>query len=413
MILMINGCKKATTPTLTTNAVSDITLNSAVSGGSITSDGGEDITEKGVCWSTVADPTIADSKTSDGKGSASFSSNMVGLAEGTPYYVRAYATNSVGTSYGNQVSFTTNQVTTAIVTTTAATNLTSTTATAGGNITDAGGGTIIAKGVCWSSTSQNPTIDDNKANGSGDGSFTSTLTGLTDGTTYYYRAYATNSAGTSYGELYSFITPVTDIEGNLYKTVIIGTQVWMAENLKTTKFNDNTEIALVTSATEWGGLSTPAYCWYSNDEEYYKPLYGALYNWFAVNSGNLCPDGWHVPTDTEFGVLEISLGMTQAEVDGLSWRGTDQGAKLKNTSGWNSGENGTNTSGFSALPGGYRYHSDGAFYGQSSIGYWWSTTTTTVDETYAWYRRLDGNNNGIYKGSTIKKAGKSVRCVKD
>jgi len=143
---------------------------------------------------------------------------MVGLAEGTPYYVRAYATNSVGTAYGNPVTFTTNQVSAAVLTTTVATNITSTTATAGGNITDTGGGAISAKGVCWSSTSQNPTIDDNKANGSGDGNFTSTITGLTDGTTYYYRAYATNSVGTTYGEPFSFITPVTDIEGNLYKT---------------------------------------------------------------------------------------------------------------------------------------------------------------------------------------------------
>ena len=409
---MFQGCKKATAPELTTVAISEIGLTTAVSGGVITSDGGEDILQKGVCWSTSPSPTIADQTTNDGDGTTNYASAISGLTEKTPYYVRAYATNSVGTAYGNELTFTTNQVTGAIVTTTEVTSVTSTTAVAGGNVTDAGGGSIIA-GVCWN-TAPNPTPSINKTtDGTAAGTFTSNITGLTDGVTYYYRAYATNSTGTTYGQEYQFITPVTDIDGNLYKTVKIGTQVWMAENLKVTKFTDNTEIDYVSDNTAWSTQNSSAYCWYNNDENYFKPLYGALYNWYAVNSGSLCPDGWHVPTDEEFGIMELSLGITQAQVDALYWRGTDQGSKLKNTTGWNSGENGTNTSGFSALPSGYRYYSDGSFYGQSSLGYWWSASTTILDETIVWYRRLDGIENGIYRASTEKRAGKSVRCVKD
>jgi uncharacterized protein (TIGR02145 family) len=415
LIFMVSGCKKATVPEISTVEVTQITLNSAVSGGTITSDGGEDITEKGICWSTTASPTIADSKTSDGKGSANFASNMVGLVEGTSYYVRAYATNSVGTAYGNELTFTTNQVTGAVLSTTEAINLTSTTATAGGNITDAGGGAISARGVCWSTT-QNPTTANNKTvNGTGDGVFTSTLTGLTDGTTYYYRAYATNSTGTTYGEQYSFITPVTDIEGNLYKTVVIGTQIWMAENLKTTKYNDDTSIPEVTDNTEWVAATAGAYCWYNNDADYYKPIYGGLYNWFAAKTGKLCPTGWHVPTDAEFNTLELFLGLNPDSVDVWGWRGTDHGKQMKNSTGWSADQNGTNTSGFAALPGGYRNNTSGAFNGLDIIGYWWSSSddATNGKPEVGWYRRLEGIYNDVYKASTLKPAGKSIRCIKD
>ena len=407
-----HGCKKATVPELTTVDVTQITLNSAVSGGTIKSDGGEDITEKGVCWSTTMSPTIADSKTSDGKGSASFTSNLVGLAEGTPYYVRAYASNSVGTAYGNEVTFTTSQVTGAVLTTTEATSITPSSAATGGNVTDAGGGTVSARGVCWS-TAQNPTIADSKTtNGTGTGSFTSSLTGLDNGTVYYYRAYATNSSGTTYGQEYHFITPVADIDGNIYQTVKIGTQVWMAENLKTTKYNDDAAIPNVTDASTWASLSTDAYCWFNNDEAYAKPQLGALYNWFAIENGKLCPAGWHVPTDADFITMELSIGLPQDQIDIWNWRGTDQGKQLKNTTGWLAGENGSNTSGYSAIPSGYRYYATGGYEGQGNIFYVWSSTVPS-DVNTAIYRRLDGVQDGIYNAAALKRAGKSVRCGKD
>jgi len=409
---MFQSCKKATIPELTTVAVTEVTLNAAVSGGTITSDGGADISAKGVCWSTAANPTIADTKTTDGTGAANFTSNIVGLSEGTTYYVRAYATNEAGTAYGNELTFTTNQVTGAVLTTTEVTNVTSTTAVAGGNITDAGGGTIIEKGVCWG-TAPNPTVAgiNKTTNGPGTGLFTSNMTGLADGTVYYYRAYATNSSGTTYGQEYNFITPVTDIEGNVYQTVKIGSQVWMAENLKTTKYNDQAAIPNVTESNDWIALTADAYCWAQNDEATYKPLYGALYNWYAVATEKLCPTGWHVPTDGEFSAMEITLGMTSEQAAGTDFRGTDQGKQMKNTTGWAEGSNGTNTSGFSALPAGYRSYITGNSEGIGLITYFWSATG--LDENIAVYRRLDGDNDKVFRSGTYKKAGKSIRCVKN
>ena len=409
--IFFQGCKKPTVPELTTAAISEIGLNSAKAGGTIITDGGADITKKGVCWGTSAEPTIAGSRTSDGTGSDSFVSDIVGLEEGTTYYVRAYATNEAGTAYGNELTFTTNQVTGAILTTTAVTNVTSVSATAGGNITSAGGGTITTRGICWG-TAPNPTISGNIiSSGAGEGVFTGNLTELTDGTTYYYRAYATNSSGTTYGQELSFITPVTDIEGNMYKTVVIGSAVWMAENLRVTEFNDDGEIPHVSEAIEWIVLDGPGYCWYNNDSTYNAPLYGALYNWYAASASNICPTGWHVPTDAEFNTMEVVLGLPQADVNIWGWRGTDHGSKMKSTNGWNAGQNGTNTSGFTALPGGYRFYLDGTFQGQNTYEYWW--TTSQHDEERAWYRLLDGNNTAVYKASGDKRAGKAIRCVKD
>jgi uncharacterized protein (TIGR02145 family) len=185
----------------------------------------------------------------------------------------------------------------------------------------------------------------------------------------------------------------------------------MAENLKTTKYNDNKDIPYVTGNSAWINLTTPGYSWYDNDETVNKPNYGALYNWYTVLTGKLCPTGWHVPTDAEFNTLELFLGIPLAQIDLWGWRGTNEGANIKSETGWDAGGNGTNTSGFSALPGGYRYGANGSFMGIGVISYWWSITEDGLD--VSWYRRLDGTNSAIYKATTSKKAGKYVRCVKD
>ncbi len=292
------------------------------------------------------------------------------------------------------------------------TGITNNSAVSGGTIISDGGCDITEKGVCWNKTG-NPVIetDQKSDNGEGSDSFTSNITGLEATTTYYLRAYATNGCGTSYGEEITFSTKVADADGNMYNTIKIGNQVWMAENLKTTKYNDNTAIPLVTDNTAWTTLSTAAYSWPANNEAQYKNLYGAYYNWYAVETGKLCPTGWHVPTDADFKTLELSLGMTQVQADAIEWRGTDQGKKMKNTTGWNSGGNGTNTSGFSAMPSGYRAYLTGGSDNLGTLCYWW--TASTINQDIATYRRLDGNNDAVYRNGTYKKAGKSVRCVKD
>lgn len=189
---------QTTAPVLTTTTATNITSNTASSGGNITSDGGEPVYTRGVCWSTSENPTTSDSKTVNGTGTGTFTSSITGLLPGRVYYARAYATNSVGTGYGNQITFTTT-ATLPSITTTSLSSVTATSFVSGGNVTNDGGSDVRARGVCWS-TSPNPTIDNSKTtNGTGAGSFTSYVTGLTAGVTYYVRAYATNGVGTAYG----------------------------------------------------------------------------------------------------------------------------------------------------------------------------------------------------------------------
>ena len=190
-------------PVVQTFAVENITSYSATCGGEVTADGGADVTSRGICWSTLQNPTINDNYTNDGTGTGVFSSILTELSPNTDYYVRAYATNSIGTAYGQQTSFTTltnlPEVSTGNIT-----NITASSATCGGNVISDGGDIVTARGICWS-TSQNPMLNDSHTEeGTGTGYFSSNITGLTAGTTYYVRAYATNSAGTAYGQETSF-----------------------------------------------------------------------------------------------------------------------------------------------------------------------------------------------------------------
>lgn len=228
-VLVFSSCKSSNDPpSLTTANVTGITRSSAVSGGTITSDGGASVSSRGVCWGTTTNPTVSDNKVTQGNGNGTFTADLTSLSPNTLYYVRAFATNSEGTSYGNQVQFTTLLTSVPALTTTAASSITATTATSGGEVTDDGGEPVTVRGVCWG-IAENPTIDDTfSEDGTGTGVFESSLTELLPNTTYYIRAYATNSIGTGYGTQVTFETAQLPqganevwMDGSVYNPVTI------------------------------------------------------------------------------------------------------------------------------------------------------------------------------------------------
>jgi uncharacterized protein (TIGR02145 family) len=303
--------------------------------------------------------------------------------------------------------------------------ITNSNAKSGGNIIKDWGNLVTESGICWSS-STDPTISSNRTiDGTKTGVFLSDIIGLSPESKYYVKAYATNSEGTAYGTQKSFTTiggqssTVTDVEGNVYKTVAIGTQTWMAENLKVTKYNDMTEIQNITINSQWGNLTTGAYCWYNNDLSN-KGTFGALYNWYTVNTDKLCPIGWHVPSDAEWTTLENFL-----TTNGYNYDGTTTGNKiaksLASSSGWYSSTtigvvgntdypNFRNITGFNALPGGYRFEVDG-FQWIDLYGVWWSNTETGI--LGAITRSINFEWDYLKHFEFVKNRGFSVRCLKD
>ncbi len=303
----------------------------------------------------------------------------------------------------------------ASITTTAATSITEITAVSGGNISNDGGSLITQRGVCYSTSPSPTTANTTIISGSGTGTFTSNLTGLTANTTYYVRAYATNSAGTAYGNEVSFTTTtggggiVTNpgagvtFNGYSYSSIVLGNgQEWMAENLRTTSYANGDPIPNVTIGAQWGNLTTGAWVHYNNDSLYENP-YGKLYNWYTVNdSRNVCPTGWHVPSDAEWTVLSDYLGGESVAGGKMKFTGTQY---------WLSpNQYATNESGFSGLPGGCRFDAF-AFEYIGGAGIWWSSTEIRAGS--AWTRSLGCDGGGVSRGLGPKQYGYSVRCLRD
>ena len=384
-------------PTLTTAEVTNITGATATCGGNITDNGGLNVITRGVCWSTSPNPTIASSHTTNGSGIGSFNSNITGLSVNTTYYVRAYATTAAGTAYGEEKTFTTRDGV-AVVTTAELTEIGLATATCGGTVTDDGGLAVTARGVCWS-TESNPTIADlHSTNGTGTGSFSSTLTGLIPNTIYYVRAYATNSLMTVYGSEMSFTTgnpTYVDLglpSGLLWATCNVGADTpedygdyfaWGETQPKDTYNWSTYQYCMGSSST------LTKYC--SNSS------YG--YNGFTDNLTTLLPeddaatanwgDNWRMPTDGEW--QELCQNTTR------TW--TQQ--------------NGVNGFLFTAINGnslflpaaGYRY--DSSLGSAGSGGRYWSSPLYTGNPYRAWSFFFNSssliiNNDGRYCGQPVR-----------
>lgn len=441
VILMISIIQQACQPeiyaphiVIETGIIHEVGPTQCTVHGEILEVGQDGIEQHGFVWSETRAPTIESENKNElgvATGTGTFSSIIAGLSPNTIYHVRAYGTGADQIVYGMEKIFTTSSPTVPSLRTIPAFFVDENSAAAGGSIISNGGTEITVRGVCWS-THSNPRIDDNcSIDGAGSGSFESDMNDLEPFTVYFFRAYATNSLGTGYGEKYGFKTlwdnsVISDIDGNEYTTVQIGERIWMTENLRTVRYSDGNPIPYVETMEEWMALGTDAraYCYYENGDMAFE-TYGALYTWGAAMNGaesssevpsdvqGVCPSGWHLPSDAEWKELEMHLGMSELTAKDDGWRGWDEGGMMKQTgtSLWaEPNEMATNESGFAALPGGFR-DADGTYGYVGSFTSFWSTTGYDADG--AWLRGLHAGRGEILRDVYPRKNGFSVRCIKD
>jgi uncharacterized protein (TIGR02145 family) len=404
----------AALPTVITDSVSEISITSALVGGNVINDGGETIIERGIVYSTNDNPTLSDGKFSIGSGTGTFSETLgargdrFGLVPNTTYYVRAFATNRIGTGYGRTDTFSTNNYLSqlplfqiAIIDATISDRQASVLT----KMVKEGNGIINEVGIVYSKF-PNPTISDSKTiitNYQGT-RLNSLSNDLDQSTKYYVRVYAINDYGISYSNEVQLITKfrpdlVEDFDGNIYGLLQIGNQIWMNENLKVTHFRNGAEIPKIEDDNSWSNLSSAAWSNYNNLKQ--SP-YGKLYNWYSTIGDSICPIGWHVPSNEDFSNLINFLG------------GNEKAKKFLNTppsSSWHLNET---TNNFNAFPAGIRA-SNGGFWGINEMVNYWSKTETGINNAVMLY--LQAENLTLSDLSFVyefnKNLGSYIRCLKN
>jgi uncharacterized protein (TIGR02145 family) len=391
-------------PQVETSEAQYITYNSATMGGSITSDGGSEIIAKGICFGTNPNPTIQGDTTNQGAGIDGFEIELTDLIPNTTYHARAYATNKIGTNYGEEVSFMTESG--FPIVTVEMSGLYYKRALATLKIMWSGASPITGSGLVYSSEHAVPDISDILWPSSSTAEVVERqLTELTPGTLYYVRAYAQNSQGTAYSDVVAFNTksanPVTDVDGNVYQMVVIGDQAWMAENLRVTKYNNSDAIG--TTTNDVSGEASPKYQWSYNNNDANAPTYGRYYTYFAMtDSRKVCPDGTHFPSLEEMTTM-------------FAVNGTNGGKyKLTGTTVWLTPNTGaTNTLGFNA-PGAGQRDQNSAFYGYQESAMYMTSTPNANDATRFYGTYISYDNTPVTTTEWfVKRAGFSVRCVAD
>ena len=391
-------------PTISAFNISEIGSHTASFSATISSDINH-IASRGFCWSPLPNPTILNNHVEVGKGVGSFSIKQEGFTGGgTKYHARAFAVNSYGVFYGEEkIFFTQFDVPTIQLSSIKDFGLS---AFAYINIPDNGGKTVTQRGIVYSTTENPTTLNDKILSGTGIGEFSITITGLTQKTTYFVRAFASNEVGTAYSNQIKLTTntastTISDIEGNTYNTINIGNQIWMTSNLSTSRFRNGVYIPYILNSTQWATTKSPALSFYNHDNNF-ESNYGKQYNWYAVaDPQGLCPIGWHIPSNNEWTILSDFLG-------GLNVAGGKM--KATGTQFWSFPSNGNNSSGFTGLPGGFR-NVDGTFGILGYNGFWWSATDE--NEQKAFSRSIVYTDNVLSVNSSLKNQGFSVRCIKD
>ena len=394
----------AIVPKVETVNASNITISTALMGGTIKSDGGSEILAKGICFGTIPNPTVDSDTTNQGEGSDNFEAELKNLIPNTTYYARAYATNRVGTNYGEEFNFMTASGFPEV--TVEMSNVTYKKAMTKLTVTSIGASEITNTGFVWSSEHTVPDISDNMwPSMSTDHTFERQLTDLAIGTKYYIRAYAQNSQGTAYSDVVEFTTkntnPVTDVDGNVYQLILIGEQAWMAENLRVTKYNNGDVIG--TTTNDVTGEAFPKYQWSPGNSDANIPTYGRLYTYFAMtDSRKVCPSGTHFASAEELATM-------------FAVNGTNGGKyKLTGTTVWKTPNTGaSNSVGFNAVGGGDR-NQYGGFSGFQEYAYLMTSTPNPNDATRIYGTYISFDDTPVTSTEWfIKSSGYSVRCLKD